>query len=92
MLTRARRGCFSAGSLRELPVAWSTAAFVQRNGLHCLREPYKQAVPIASHDIRTGPPDGPFDLILCRNLVFTYFGDALQRTVGAQRLALPLET
>jgi chemotaxis protein methyltransferase CheR len=24
-------------------------------------------------------PDGPFDLILCRNLVFTYFDEALQR-------------
>ena len=24
-------------------------------------------------------PEGPFDLILCRNLVFTYFDEAAQR-------------
>ena len=29
-------------------------------------------------DIRSSMPDGPFDLILCRNLVFTYFDNALQ--------------
>ena len=30
------------------------------------------------HDIRTDPPPGPFDLILCRNLAFTYFSHELQ--------------
>ena len=29
-------------------------------------------------------PDGPFDLILCRNLVFTYFDEALQRRISKQ--------
>ena len=29
-------------------------------------------------DIRQQQPDGPFDLILCRNLVFTYFAVAAQ--------------
>jgi chemotaxis protein methyltransferase CheR len=29
-------------------------------------------------------PDGPFDLILCRNLAFTYFDDALQRYTSNQ--------
>jgi chemotaxis protein methyltransferase CheR len=40
---------------------------------------------------RTGHPDcaagrGPFDLVLCRNLVFTYFDDSLQREL-ARRIA-----
>ena len=34
-----------------------------------------------SHDVRNAIPNGPFDLILCRNLVFTYFEFALQREV-----------
>src|SRR5215216_2117443 len=34
------------------------------------------------HDVRDGATGGPFDLVLCRNLVFTYFGDELQREVG----------
>jgi chemotaxis protein methyltransferase CheR len=29
-------------------------------------------------------PDGFFDLILCRNLAFTYFDDALQRRISDQ--------
>jgi chemotaxis protein methyltransferase CheR len=29
-------------------------------------------------------PDGPFDLILCRNLVFTYFDAAPQRRISDQ--------
>jgi chemotaxis protein methyltransferase CheR len=40
-------------------------------------------VTVAFHDIRTGPRDGPFDLVMCRNLVFTYFDAGLQRNIGA---------
>lgn len=38
---------------------------------------------MARHDIRSGTPDGPFDLVLCRNLVFTYFDPAIQRAIAA---------
>jgi chemotaxis protein methyltransferase CheR len=89
MLARANNACFSAGSLRELPETWRTAAFARKDALYCLRDRYRQAVTVAPHDIRTGPPDGPFDLVMCRNLVFTYFEPGLQRTVGA-RLASSL--
>jgi chemotaxis protein methyltransferase CheR len=30
------------------------------------------------------PPDGPFDLVLCRNLAFTYFDLELQRRTAAK--------
>jgi len=83
MLARARRACFSADSVTELPERWRAAAFVQQGGLYCLRERYRQAVTLVSGDIRTGPPDGPFDLIMCRNLVFTYFDLDLQHQIGA---------
>jgi chemotaxis protein methyltransferase CheR len=32
-------------------------------------------------DIRRGAPAGIFDLILCRNLVFTYFDAAIQQKI-----------
>jgi chemotaxis protein methyltransferase CheR len=32
-------------------------------------------------DIRETIPAGNFDLVLCRNLVFTYFDEPLQRTL-----------
>ena len=36
-------------------------------------------------------PDGPFDLILCRNLAFTYFDAAIQATIldGLSRRLCP---
>ena len=56
MLARAHRACYPASSLRELPERWRTAAFAQRDELCCLHARFKQAVTVASHDIRTGPP------------------------------------
>jgi chemotaxis protein methyltransferase CheR len=39
--------------------------------------------------LRAQAPDGPFDVVLCRNVAFTYFEDALQLRV-AQVLASAL--
>jgi len=40
-------------------------------------------------DIRSSMPDGPFSLVCCRNLVFTYFDAALQhRLLRALRAQL----
>jgi len=36
-------------------------------------------VEFRQHDVRDGIPDGPFHLVLCRNLVFTYFETGLQQ-------------
>ncbi len=41
---------------------------------------------LARHDVRDPPPSGPFDLVLCRNLAFTYFDERGQRAT-ATRLA-----
>jgi chemotaxis protein methyltransferase CheR len=86
MLRRAERACYPAGSLRELPDAWRAAAFVERDGELCLRDQHRRLVTLRRHDVRHAPPDGPFDLVLCRNLAFTYFDTGLQREV-ADRLA-----
>src|SRR5215211_7803747 len=48
----------------------------------CLRREYREPVEFLRHDVRDGAAGGPFDLVLCRNLVFTYCGDELQREVG----------
>lgn len=32
-------------------------------------------------DVRVATPPGVFDLILCRNLVFTYFDDNVQKEI-----------
>jgi chemotaxis protein methyltransferase CheR len=78
LLERARRACYQESSLRDLPAHLRTRAF--EDG--CLRREYREPVEFLRHDVRDGAPGGPFDLALCRNLVFTYFGDELQREVG----------
>jgi chemotaxis protein methyltransferase CheR len=85
LLERARRGIYPGGCLKDLPAAWQAEAFESMGSERRLREEYKGDITFRVHDIRTEPPDDPFDLVLCRNLAFTYFDRALQLTT-AQRL------
>lgn len=73
MLARARRARYPPSSLRELPRDWVCQAFEARDGEQRLRPELASDVVFLRHDVRTDPPDGPFDLVLCRNLAFTYF-------------------
>jgi chemotaxis protein methyltransferase CheR len=84
LLDRARVACYSHSSLRELPPAWIDAAFVQRQDEYCLRDPWKSCVEFCQQDIRTDQPSGPFDLVLCRNVAFTYFEEPVQRSLGSR--------
>jgi len=49
-----------------------------------LREPYRESIELACQDLRQEMPDGPFHLILCRNLAFTYFIEETQREILAR--------
>ncbi|HET8761739.1 MAG TPA: CheR family methyltransferase [Nitrospiria bacterium] len=81
LLARAGRGCYSPSSVKDVPAAWRTEAFTRSNGLYCVREEFRHAVVFLRQDLRTAAPDGHFQLIVCRNLAFTYFEDRLQRDV-----------
>jgi chemotaxis protein methyltransferase CheR len=87
MLERARHGCFETSSLRELPPHLVEQAFEGPGASACLRPEHRQGVAFVAQDLRTQAPDGPFDLILCRYLAFTYFAEPLQRRVLAALLA-----
>lgn len=84
MLERARRGCFHPGSLKDLPESWRSRAFERADDEWCLRPEFRRGVAFVEGDVRGALPAGPFDLVLCRNLVFTYFADSLQRRILAQ--------
>ena len=88
VLQRARMACYPFSSIRDLPPDWREAAFSQTNREYCLHPRYRQAVCFSQHDIRSAAPDGPFDLVLCRNLTFTYFDDGLQRETTARIAAV----
>ncbi len=84
LLERARRGCYGAGTLRELPDAWREAAFRREGERYCLRARFRAGIEFRREDIRHEQPEGCFQLILCRNLVFTYFDAPLQRALAAR--------
>jgi len=64
---------------------WSVA-FERSGGEFCLGLEYRPPVRFLAQDIRRDFPDGRFDLVLCRNLVFTYFQTSPQAVI-AGRLA-----
>jgi chemotaxis protein methyltransferase CheR len=86
VLRRARAAEYPESSLRELPESWPHAAFVELDGRYQLRPQIRSSVTIRPHDLRHAPPAGPFELVLCRNVAFTYFDLQDQREV-AEHLA-----
>lgn len=84
MLRRAESACYGKGSLRDLPPQWLDRGFVRSGDFYCLRRERRQGVVFQLQDIRREMLDDPFDMILCRNLAFTYFGTHLQRDVLAR--------
>jgi chemotaxis protein methyltransferase CheR len=100
LLERARVACYSRSSLRELPQPWIDAAFVRQDDKYCVRDRWRSSIEFRQQDIRTDLPsrpapsdlmsrarvEGPFDLVLCRNVAFTYFDAPAQRRI-VSRLA-----
>jgi chemotaxis protein methyltransferase CheR len=110
ILERARRACYAAGSLKDVPPDWLQMAFTRRwagmasaqrgGGVshpqipptaahrageeYALRDEFRTGIEFRQQDIRSELPDGPFHLVLCRNLVFTYFAEQLQRKIVGQ--------
>ena len=81
VLVRAQAGCYPAASLRELPAGWRGAAFRRDGRLFCLIPEFREGVAFFAQDLRREAPAGPFNLVLCRNLAFTYFDAAGQARV-----------
>jgi len=84
MLQRARRAEYPASSLKDLSASWRETAFAQSGALYILRPKFQRQVEFRQQDIRTKMPAEAFHLILCRNLVLTYFAAELQRQVLRQ--------
>lgn len=94
LLVRARRAIYPRGSLREVPEDWRCEAFEEVTGERGREEEpelrltggartvCREAVRWVVHDLRSAPPGRDFRLILCRNLVFTYFDRDTRARVG----------
>jgi chemotaxis protein methyltransferase CheR len=90
LIARARAACYGDGSFRELPAGWREIAFERRGSEFCLKPEFRAGVEFAVQDVRREMPEGPFHVVLCRNVVFLYFAAGVQRRVAAglrERLA-----
>lgn len=79
MKQRAQAACYEYGSIKNLPEAWREKVFTKQDALFCLKLEYQHDVQFIVQDVREVLPVDEFDLVLCRNLIFTYFDEPLQR-------------
>ena len=87
LLERAQRACYRRSSLKELPNAWRTAAFEPQNDHLCLKEQFRRKVEFEHADLCGPAPTRRFDLVLCRNVAFTYFDPAGRHRALARLIA-----
>jgi chemotaxis protein methyltransferase CheR len=80
MLARARAGRYAASSLKELPEDLFAAGLEPDGGDWRVRDRFRR-VEFLRQDLREAMPEGPFDLVLCRNAVLTYYGPAVRLAV-----------
>jgi len=80
LLARALTGRYTGGSLKELPADLIRRAFEPRAGELSVRARFRD-ITFLQQDLRDSMPDGPFDLVLCRNAVLTYYEERVQTSL-----------
>jgi chemotaxis protein methyltransferase CheR len=84
LLERARRGRYPASSTRELPAELARWLLAAGNGARTVQARHHDAIRWQLQDLRREAPEGLFDLVLCRNVAFTYFDAEGQRRTLAR--------
>ena len=85
MLVRARSGKYKMSSLKELPDNLIEYGFEISGENHLLKDNVKENIEFLNQDVREEMPQIFFNIIACRNLVFTYYDLNLQKEL-VQRL------
>ncbi len=78
VLHRAENACYTFSSIKQLPQAWQEEFRRKPNKTYCLANHIKAQVQFQFQDIRKPFCMEPVNLILCRNLIFTYYDKPLQ--------------
>ena len=81
LLKRAREGRYKKSSLKEVPERILQRFFRIENGFYILDRSIRESVEFKKHDIIHEEPFSGMDIILCRNLAFTYFSKECQMSV-----------
>jgi chemotaxis protein methyltransferase CheR len=90
LLERARSARYAPSSARELPAELRQVLFRPGEEALVVLDRHRDAVTWQLQDLRREAPVGLFDLVLCRNVAFTYFDadaqrEALARVAGRLR-------
>lgn len=88
LIERARAARYRRSSLREVPAAWLEATFTREGEWFTVRDELRTPVEFRVSDLRQELPEGLFDVILCRNLICTYFDEPLQRLTFGRVLSV----
>jgi chemotaxis protein methyltransferase CheR len=81
LLKRAEAGLYGESSLRELPGLWKDRYFERHEGRYRILNSVRTPIVWLEQDVFDERPEGNFDLVLCRYLVFTYCEHRLQAEI-----------
>jgi chemotaxis protein methyltransferase CheR len=84
LLERARQARYAPGSTRELPDELRQILFRPGQEARVVQDRHRTAITWQLQDLRREAPEGLFDLVLCRNVAFTYFAADPQRQALAR--------
>jgi chemotaxis protein methyltransferase CheR len=84
LLERARSARYAPSSTRELPAELRQLLFAPEERALVVQDRHRAAIRWRLQDLRREAPEGRFDLVLCRNVAFTYFDAEAQREVLAR--------
>lgn len=75
-LSIARAGIYPERAVQEIPAEMKKKYFSMEGNMHILSEDVKKTVIFKKHDLLSDPYGGPYDLIVCRNVLIYFTEDA----------------
>ncbi len=78
LLKRAKEGTYKKSSLKEVPGGTVKNFFRKEGEFYILDQTIREGVEFKKHDILYEEPFSGMDIVLCRNLAFTYFSKESQ--------------
>jgi chemotaxis protein methyltransferase CheR len=90
LLERAKEGAYKNSSLKEVPEGTVRNFFKKEGGFYILDPTIRGRIEFKVHDIIHEEPFLGMDIVLCRNLAFTYFSKGSQ-IEALKKIALSLK-
>jgi chemotaxis protein methyltransferase CheR len=75
-LARAKNGVYSEKSVNEVPESFKQRYFKQHGEYYYISNEIKKMVTFKKHNLLADPFEGPYDLIICRNVLIYFTEEA----------------